>query len=297
MAFAPDKHLFNTYQTTMTSRPRSGAPSSDIYGVKNIAKTPSAAELAFNVMKKIHKAAGEEYKDKGRSVYENLAYMKTEPTVQLLANKTWRDFFNEYEHDRIGVGTTPKSNREVIPSTSNQKSCSSRDENEINYPRLFEKLIKRTYSLWKELHFPDSDRNFYTYALLQGPFRNPDQIDELACYVKKLKEHRESTILVISAINVREQCVVRCAELIASAHRSIGMKFVSMHDEIKKNMDKEAGIDEDLEVGEEIRESLVAVKRSSVEVVKMIQAWRRELWRPHPFVCVISLPYSIRKLN
>jgi hypothetical protein len=286
MAFAPDKQLFATYQTTMTSRPRSAVPSSDVYGVKNIAKTPSAAELAFNVMKKIHKvAAGEEYVNKGRSVYENLAYMKTEPTVQLLANKTWREFFDEYEHDRGVGGATVKSKREMSQSASaNQQHYSTRDENEINYPRLFEKLIKRTYALWKELHIPDSDRNFYTYALLQGPFRSPDQIDELACYVKKLKEHRESTILVISTINVREQCVVRCTELIASAHRSIGMKFVSMHDEVKKNMDKEVGVDEDGEVREEIRESLVAVQQASLEVVKMVQAWRRELWRPHPFV-------------
>ena len=149
--------------------------------------------------------------------------------------------------------------------------------------------MKRTYSLWKEMHFPDSDRDFYSYALLQGPFRSPEQIDELACYVKKVKEHRESTILVLAAIDLREKCVIRCTELIASAHRSAGMKFVSstLHDEVKRRTEREAGggVDEELAaVREEILGSLAALRSASVEVVKAVQAWRRELWRPHPFV-------------
>ena len=278
MAFAPDKTFSNSYKVGTIARPRSAVPSSDVYGVKNIAKTPSAAELAFNVMKKIHRAAGEECPDRGRSVYDNLAYMKTEPTVQLLANKTWRDFFMEYEQHE------DKQERErVKPESEPAHHLNQQESTEINYTKLFHKLVKRTYSLWKELHFPDADRDFYTYALLQGPFRSPEQIDELASYVKRLKDHRDSTILVLSYIHERERCVVRCTELIASAHRSMGMKFVSMQEEHKKKMDSGGGDTED-SVAEDIRDGLNALRSASTAVVKAVQAWRRELWRPHPFV-------------
>jgi pyruvate-formate lyase-activating enzyme len=144
------------------------------------------------------------------------------------------------------------------------------------------------------LSIPESDRNFYSYALLQGPFQSSEQIDELACYVRKLKEHRSSTIAVLRAIENREQSIVTCTQIIASAHRSSSMKFTSLHDEIRKQMEKEGGEQRDnrdreqrekeQELHHQIRNCIAAVQNASIRVVCMVQAWRRDMWRPHPFV-------------
>jgi hypothetical protein len=287
MAFAPNKENFEAYETYRKERPKSATgASNDVYGTKSIANTPSSAETAFLIMKKIHRTTGEVLPNKGRSLFENLQYIKTEPSVKVLQKTPWRQFFQEIgSTDQIltGKDLSPKNHSSKFQNKSHFSfpKTNNNHQQEVNYPQLFDQLVKRIQGLWKELHIPDPDRDFYSYALLQGPYQNPSQIDELTRYVKALHQHRRATMDVLHAINTREKFVTRCIELFASARRNSSLKFVS----IQEGTHRKAEIsDQNKELANEIQESLTSLRNASLSVGEKIKIWRQALWRPQAFM-------------
>jgi hypothetical protein len=274
MAFAPERGHFEAYETYRRERPKSATTSSDVYGTKSIANTPSAAESAFLIMKQIHNTTGEVSPDRGRSLFENLQYIKTEPSVKVLQKTPWRQYFQD-----VGAGVADQmvhgKGKEI------NRSSISISKNEINYPQLFDQLVKRVQGLWKELHLPDSDRDFYSYALLQGPYQKSTQIDELTRYIKVLHQHRRATIHVLQAISQREAAIVQCIELIASVRRMSSLKFLSVQEGTRKTSNSS---DQNQELARGILESLQRVQRTSLLVAEKVKLWRQDLWRPQAFM-------------
>jgi hypothetical protein len=274
MAFAPERGHFEAYETYRRERPKSATVGSDVYGTKSIANTPSAAESAFLIMQQIYSTTGEISPARGRSLFESLQYIKTEPSVKVLQKTPWRQYFQE-----VGAGTADQMIHTKEKET-NQTNIST-FKNGINYPQLFDQLVKRVYGLWKELHLPESDRDFYSYSLLQGPYQNTTQIDELTRYVKVLHQHRRATINVLQIISQREAAVVHCIELIASLRRMSSLKFLSIQEGIKKAPNSS---DQNQELARGIQESLRCIQRLSLLVAEKIKLWRQDLWRPQAFV-------------
>lgn len=292
MAFAPDKINFEAYETFRKERPKSATILKDVYGSKSIQNTPSSAEAAYLIMKQIHQVTGEILPDKGRSLFENLQYIKTEPSVKVLKKTPWRQYFQEIGSPENLIEEkekelSPKKYHDKNDQNKNQQSKLQTQsqvikKSEINYQRLFEQLVRRVQGLWRELHIPDSDRDFYSYSLLQGPFRNPLQIDELTIYAKLLKQHRVATINVLSAITERESCIIHCTEIIASARRVNSLKYLSIQDGINHKVDEIN--DRNNEIAKEIQSSIKSIQKSSLKVSEAIKIWRQDLWRPHAFV-------------
>jgi hypothetical protein len=284
MAFAPNKEHFEAYETYRKERPKSATGAmSDVYGTKSIANTPSAAETAFLIMKKIHTTTGEVLPNKGRSLFENLQYIKTEPSVKVLQRTPWREYFQEIgSTDQLltGKDLTPKNQSTKYQNKSNF-AFPKNNIQEVNYPQLFDQLVKRIQGLWKELHIPDPDRDFYSYALLQGPYQNTSQIDELTRYVKALHQHRRATIDVLDAINTREELVIKCIELLASARRNSSLKFVPIQQGTQRKTEIS---DQNKEFANEIQEALASLRNASLLVGEKIKIWRQGFWRPHAFM-------------
>lgn len=292
MSFAPNKINFEAYETFRKERPKSATILKDVYGSKSIQNTPSSAEAAYLIMKQIHQVTGEILPDKGRSLFENLQYIKTEPSVKVLKKTPWRQYFQEIGSPENLIEEkekelSPKKYHDKNDQYNNQQSKLQNQsqvikKNEINYQRLFEQLVRRVQGLWRELHIPDSDRDFYSYSLLQGPYRNPSQIDELTIYTKLLKQHRVATINVLSAISERESCIIHCTEIIASARRVNSLKYLSIQDGINHKIDEIN--DRNNEIAKEIQSSIKSIQKSSLKVSEAIKIWRQDLWRPHAFV-------------
>lgn len=293
MSFAPDKTNFEAYETFRKERPKSAIILKDIYGTKSIMNTPSSAEAAYLIMKQVHQVTGEISPDKGRSLFENLQYIKTEPSVKLLTKTPWREYFQEIgskESLNEEKGFHNSSQHQHHNQQHQQQQQQQKEENhkqqvkksEINYSRLYDQLVRRIQGLWKELHIPDSDRDFYSYSLLQGPYRNTTQIDELTIYVKLLRQHRLATMNVISAINEREVCIIHCTELLASARRTSSLKYLSIQDGMNEKM--EAINERNSELSREIQTILKLIQKSSLKVGEAIKIWRQDLWRPHAFM-------------
>lgn len=280
MAFAPEKGHFEAYETYRKERPKSATVVNDVYGTKSIANTPSAAESAFLIMKKIHTTTGEPLPTRGRSLFENLQYIKTEPSVKVLKKTPWRQYFQEIgttDPTLVGKDLSPK----IQYKEKNNPSYCLNQTNEINFPKLFEQLVKRVQNLWRELHIPDSDRDFYSYSLLQGPYHSPKQIDEITRYIKVLHQYRNATVNVLKVIRKREEYVLRCIELFASARRNSSLKFISIQEGIER---KAEIIDHNQQLAREIQESLQLLQQASLLVGEKVKLWRQCLWRPHAFV-------------
>jgi hypothetical protein len=295
MAFAPDRTHFQAYETYRKERPKSATIMKDIYGAKSSMNTPSSAEAAYLIMKKIHRTAGDVSPERGKSLFENLQYIKTEPSVKVLQKTSWRQYFQDIGgaynlvEEETGKNShfPPRShqpqkqqqyNQQISPKQAvNQQVVS----NEIDYPTLFNQLVKRTLYLWKELHIPDSDRDYYSYSLLQGPFQDTSQINVLSSYVCLLRRHRESSIQTLHSIRERESCVTHCIELLASAKRLTSLKYVSIHEGIERSAEVN---ERTREIAREIQLALQAVQSASLQVAQKIRIWRENMWRPQPFM-------------
>ena len=158
---------------------------------------------------------------------------------------------------------------------------------------VFHGMVARVEDLWEEIKIPHADRKFYRESLCKSPPTGVEQCQELANYIVMLKYHRKSTVAVLRAIEIREFALSKCLDLLyainrkaqraANHQRTTGL--VGESRETVRDLVVVKGVDSITQV---LQEELVAVLRdvqlATLNVVRLIQLWRRNLWRPHPFV-------------
>ena len=132
------------------------------------------------------------------------------------------------------------------------------------------KMIRRINVLWDELKIPPADRKFYSASLLRITSPPPkEQCNELAKYIAMLNRHRSATIRVLKSIEKREKSLNKCLKALESIRQ--------------KSLSELVG-DESIEWKRNLLSDLHSLQLATVIVVRDIQYWRRNLWRPHPFI-------------
>lgn len=282
-------------------------------------KTP--AEAALLVMKYIHKEMGLDVKPVGFSSLDKLYSLRTGPAIELLNHCRWSDFFEGKmrEHDSMDFKSSKKrshkssspnyftssskfSTSKNLPSSSkgskqvpsSTKSSYSNDDPRSNNSAqvllndemfagnenrdyFFSRLISRTENFWNVLKISTNERNFYRDNLCVCPLTSVDQCRELARYVDVLNSHRYKTIEVLRCINLREHAVMKLSEYFKVLKKKL------FPEELFNSVDSiQSMISEYWK--EEFIGLLKEVQISTVNVIRHIQLWRRELWRPHAFI-------------
>lgn len=215
-------------------------------------------------------------------------------------SNTLHDFESLLESAGIGdsrkVETLSKS-YSILPSsrssrTPSRSDCdrggveSSQISNSVifrenNADETFNRLIRKVKKLWFEIKMPPQDIHFYACNLLEGPSKSIDDCRNLSRYVKLLQNHRRKTLEVLNAIDMRESAVRKCFDVLAAIHRCMKYKHRMPVNEID---DISLRYHENLIWQEELVTSLAEVQSCTVDVIKRIQLWRKDLWRPQAFV-------------
>lgn len=277
----------------------------NIYGNTCTAKkTPTSAEVAVNVFRKVSSVTGVENIEKGKSIFDQVNHLRTDPAVHLLLKKSWRTFFSEMESVEEAEAAKP-STADLNDTSAPLKSSLHIENNENtdknkHLSKLHKNMLRRVHSLWKELKIPDSDRDYYSHNILAKKCKEETHLQEVASYIKVLLSHREDTLVVLRAISNREQCVANCMGHISWAHKKgfIRLKTSSAArattgaalESASKEGEVQGGDipppQEEAEVDswkENVRRSVQEVQFATVDVVQRIQIWRQHLWRPLAF--------------
>jgi hypothetical protein len=248
-------------------------------------------DVVIKIFERLHQTTGGAHsvrKGKNKSSRSKLRNLSTAPSEKILKQQMWKDFFGSTENADSNNNNNSYAGKEKRrqPDDSNDHVHDDRAEKELNYQRLYHRLVKRINHLWKELKVPLSDRDFYSVAIIKEKFQNVNQIDDLSCYVKRLLDHRKDIIQVIEAIKDREYIVEQCNSLLSVALRYYNIKYSTLHDDIARNIEKQEphGIDKEKQLQHEIKSSLFKLQQVSCNVIKMIRSWREGLWRPQPFM-------------
>jgi hypothetical protein len=224
--------------------------------------------------------------------------------VKLLAEKTtWHDFFVP-EHERKSKLVLSQHHRKGSTSTtSNPRRASSAtqrtDQNQEwntygrssggNYvdedladdfglEESFREMITHIEILWDELKVPFPDQKFYKESLLKGPPSGIEQCQEVGRYINMLKLHRKATISTLKAIQQREAVLEKLFDfLYAFAQMEMRLNNRRQGSTISANYATTVMI-------EELVQLLREVQWANIETIRAIQLWRRNLWRPLPFV-------------
>lgn len=188
---------------------------------------------------------------------------------------------------------------------------------------VFDRLVQRVEQLWVTMKIPSADRIFYRKSLCKGPPQSVEQCREIAQYIAVLKAHQAATIAVIQVIQIREMAIAKCFDVLAALQRKfsrlthrdqslgasaatpMGGSFhntfpasspqqspaVSQHQQHphqftfhSQHPQAEGGSGGMSFWKEELIGVLDEVRAATMEVVRRVQLWRRNLWRPHPFV-------------
>jgi hypothetical protein len=262
----------------------------NIYGNHKGYKTPTSAEIAVTVFKKVSEVTGVENIDKGKSAFDKVGHLRTDPAVHLLMKKSWREFFAEVEVSNVDADVNKPSqshysNTKEVQDTGNGITAERvNDDDDQLYVRL-KSMSRRVHTLWRELRIPDSDRDFYSYSLMSKTNLDKNQLYELAEYIKMLLSCRERTMAVLQAIGIRERCVHNCTERIAWANRRSLLRISP----VMTGHSVDADAEDNGEWKTDLRMSLRDLQFATVETVRQIQLWRRGLWRPLPFMYEIYM--------
>jgi hypothetical protein len=262
-------------------------------------------DVVMRIFEKIHETTGGggaaarcSRKQNSKSARSKLRNLDTGPTEKILKHQMWKDYFSSTENSNNNSHASKEKKRGETETTrvkqgqrrgngSGGADTDHPDDNtEMNYQRLYHRLVKRINHLWKELKIPLSDRDFYSVAIIKERFSNIDQIDNLACYVKRLLDHRNDTIQVIQAIRDREYVMEQCNALISVSLRHYNAKYSTLHDDIARNIEKQdpSGVDRERQVHEEIKTCIYKLQQMSCQVIRVVRTWRDGLWRPQPFL-------------
>ena len=176
----------------------------------------------------------------------------------------------------------------------------------------FQLMVGRVEELWAELRMSREDVAFFRRSLCRAPSSSApshEHLAELARYIQMLQLHRARTIQVLQCVGVREAVLHRVYDVLAAMHR----RFTSRgREELlllrARSADallplaplgplgtQSGGQDpltelkgEDGAAGGFWKNELVAALKdlqlATLEVVRRIQLWRRNLWRPRPFI-------------
>lgn len=249
----------------------------------------------------------------GLGYVARLGSVRVDPAVKLLQNITWRGFFNAEEYRSSSLSAPVLKGREVNPanaqSTKRAMSPGARPrsanatlrsslkerigthelEGESDpMEEAFNDMVGRAEDLWEETKVPLADRKFYRESLCKGPPAGIEQCQELANYIIMLKSHRKATVAVLRAIETREFAVSKCLDLLYAINRKasrLANNRAEQHNGRESVRDL-AGAKDSITLV--FQEELVAILRdvqlATLSVIRQIQLWRRNLWRPHPFV-------------
>uniref|UniRef100_A0A7S3HKJ8 Uncharacterized protein n=1 Tax=Spumella elongata TaxID=89044 RepID=A0A7S3HKJ8_9STRA len=259
-------------------------------------------EAAYVIMKRVTAEVGQPLNPAGISTYNKLQSLKTTPAVELLQQKTWREFFSKKTAAHMSMASNPKhtSTCNEFPLQTGLLSSTEdlhkrQNEMKSHLVQMFDRLVDRVEQLWTALKIPTADRVFYRKSLCKGPPQSLEQCREIAAYVAALKAHQEATVAVIQAIQMREMAIAKCFDVLAALQRKFSrnnqreMALAGSTNGSSALRNAHASRPEFESSGssfwkEELIVALDDVRTCSLEVIKRIQMWRRNLWRPHPFV-------------
>jgi hypothetical protein len=260
-------------------------------------------EAALTIMRRIHEEAGYPLDTSGHTAYDKLSSIRVDPALDLLKEKTWREFFDSKTKDHMHLSNALPATNETNPS-STVKDIQKMQQLEIkrSLDDIFERLIYRVDHYWSVLKIPEADQSFYLKSLCKGPPKSFDQCLEISSYITMLKSHEQATISVIQAIQVREVTVTKAFDVLAALQRKITRGFysrdvlpsplsrlsgsvrpMSANQAVQSSSDR-SELDSSSFWKEELLSVLDDVRMCTMEVIRRVQSWRRHLWRPHPFV-------------
>ena len=264
------------------------------------------------VMKSVYKEINEPAISDGMTTMATLTGYHTAPALKLLEKRTWRNFFDEMKStggpykwvenknsgnssshnpqpQRRGSGVRrPRSAVGAGEGHAHSTSACARPTPSPLDPSnmaaalndAFVRMCRRVEMLWDEVKMSACDQQFYRSSLLKGPPKSVEHCKEIARYIRALQLHRALTINVLRAIAEREQALEACFDSFAAVHRR--MMREGNQDRTTVQEKAKAGL-----LGfwrEEICSSLADLQRTSLNVVRLIQAWRRAMWRPRAFL-------------
>ena len=225
---------------------------------------------AILVMQMIYEKAGKEPIILGISASDRLQSLRTEPALEVLKNQTWRNFFTGKltSADQAITGVVANDNEENSEKFVQQQKLLT------NINKTFDKMIVRVENLWEILKISTADKEFYRQSICKGPPQSYDQCKEVAKYILALNNHRLVTTNVLKAIQERESILKRCYDVLGAIHRKTNRDY-----------SKQNQINHEGEVWrKELVLSLKELQLATLNVIKYIQLWRKNLWRPRSFL-------------
>lgn len=263
-------------------------------------------EAALTIMRRIHEETGYPLDTSGHTAYDKLSSIRVDPALDLLKEKTWREFFDSKTKDHMHLSNILTATNEANPTTTVKDSQKMQQQLEIkrSLDDIFERLIYRVDHYWSVLKIPEADQSFYLKSLCKGPPKSFDQCLEISSYITMLKSHEQATISVIQAIQVREVTITKAFDVLAALQRKITRGFYS-RDVLPSPLGRLSGSVRPMSANQAVQSSydrseldsssssfwkeellsvLDDVRMCTIEVIRRVQSWRRHLWRPHPFV-------------
>ena len=227
---------------------------------------------AILVMQMIYEKAGKEPVILGISASDRLQSLRTEPALEVLKNQTWRNFFTG-KHTSADQAITGVGADEINNGENNEKYV-QQQKLLTNINKTFDKMIIRVENLWEILKISTADKEFYKQSICKGPPQSYDQCKEVAKYILALNSHRLDTMKVLKAIQEREHILKRCYDVLGAIHRKTNRDFSN-----------QSQINHEGEIWrKELVLSLKELQLATLNVIKYIQLWRKNLWRPRSFL-------------
>jgi hypothetical protein len=269
----------------------------------SVGRTP--IEHALLVMLSVYDKAGVPVEPYGLSSYDKLQSLRTEPALEILKNSTWRHFFdpnkqkdkidskqvnnnsnNTYNTNNYTYNDTNRSSnknlrqhirssREYLKEDEMEDMKEEQNSNAFNnVNNTFDNMILRVEILWQSVKIPECDKEFYRKSICCKPLQSIDQCREVAKYIIMLQTHRTCTISVLHSINNRELKLQKNYDILS----------VLNHKYSRDNLTNTNDDNENVLYRNELIESFKELQVSTINVVKCIQCWRRNMWRPQPFI-------------
>ncbi len=278
---------------------------------------------ALDLLRRLNEAVNEPFHPVGISFYDKVQSVKVSNVEKVLSSITWREFFNgkslmEANKSKKILHEQAKQERQQ-QQTPNRKTALPKfatvppnfREIEIKnsvrkppYPlsieQSFENMLSRVNILWKELRVPDYERNFYSESLLTKPY-SIMKCKALATYVVALQNHRDCTSEVLQLIQKREVALKEVQEALLNIFKP---RPTSLLDENGGHVTKIRSLKKEssetiyepfspnrMHLQQAIfkEELLIVLKKlqmCTLHVIRAIQLWRENLWRPLPFLWI-----------
>lgn len=228
---------------------------------------------------------------------------------------------DDYDYSNVKAGTRGSS------GSSGEHSHRHKYQTQTQQMDSFLVMIARVEELWEDLRMCREDQSFYRKSLCRAPAKSADQYVALAKYISMLQEHRMATIRTLQAINVREGALKRVYDVLAairrkSVYRDRDSKFIDGSRTRERDEQQQQQQHQQQQRGDEVvvtdtdfihsnrvrevlsrdqefwKEELVCVLKdlqlASLEVIRRVQLWRRDMWRPRPFLWSDSVDYLLK---